>query len=250
MENVIMEIMGVDVGGSGVKGAPVNTITGELLAERIRVPLPRKPKPADIADAAKEIMNHFSWHGPAGYGFPSAVRSGVILNASNIHKSWIGIDAGKLFAEATGCKSIVINDADAAGMAEMTFGAGKGRLGSVLMITIGTGLGTALFVDGSLVPNLELGHIEVRGKEGEKRASDYVRRSKKLSWKVWARRFDEYLRTLENLLWPELIILGGGASKSYEKFVPYLTVKSEVVVAKFFNDAGIIGAAMGAKQKL
>ena len=241
-----MEILGIDVGGSGIKGAPVDTETGALSAPRFRVPTPAPAKPGQVAKAVAEVAGHFDWHGPIGCGFPSAVREGIVLTAANIHKSGVGTDAMTLFSKATSCPVRVINDADAAGLAEMSFGAGKGRRGVVMVVTIGTGLGTALFTDGCLLPNAELGHIEINGVDAEWRASDAARKREELSWKKWAKRLDNYLQTLEALLWPDLIILGGGVSKNPDRFVPLLTVKAEVVPAQLQNEAGIVGAALAA----
>lgn len=242
-----MEILGIDIGGSGIKGAPVNIETGEMLAPRQRIPTPQPPKPEPIADVVAQVARLFSWNGPIGCGFPAVIRNGVAYSAANVSKKWIGTDAASLFSAATGCPVCVINDADAAGLAEMSFGAGRGRLGMVLIVTIGTGLGTAMFTDGHLVPNTELGHIEVGGREAEAFASDAARKREKLSWKKWARRFDLYLNTLEKLLWPDLIILGGGVSKEFETFRPDLHVQAEIVPAQMLNEAGIIGAALAAK---
>jgi polyphosphate glucokinase len=200
-----------------------------------------------MASAVAQVAQHFDWHGPIGCGFPAALRDGVALTAANVDDKWIGTDAAALFAETTGCPTRVINDADAAGLAEMAFGAGRGRRGVVLIVTIGTGLGTALFTDGHLLPNAELGHIEIRGQDAELRASDAARKRDILSWKKWARRLDLYLRTLERLLWPDLIILGGGVSKRSERFLPFLTVQAEVVPAELLNEAGIVGAALAAQ---
>jgi polyphosphate glucokinase len=243
-----VEILGIDVGGSGIKGAPVDIKTGVLLAPRQRVPTPQPAKPGQVAKAVAQILKAFEWNGPFGCGFPAAVRSGVVLTAANIHEKWVGTDAAALFSDVTGCPAHVLNDADAAGLAEMTFGAGRGRQGVVLMVTIGTGLGTALFTDGCLLPNAELGHIELEGADAEQRASDAARKREGLSWKKWARRFDVYLNALEDLLWPDLIILGGGVSKNPERFLPYLTVQAEVVPAQFQNEAGIVGAALAASR--
>jgi polyphosphate glucokinase len=239
--------LGIDIGGSGIKGAPVNTETGEILAERVRfeTPIPAKPEP--VAQAVADLARQFDWHAPIGCGFPAAIHQGVALTAANVHKKWIGTDAAALFSQATGCPAYVLNDADAAGMAEMTFGAGRDRKGVVMIVTIGTGLGTALFTDGILLPNTELGHIEVRGSDAELRASDAARKREELSWAKWTTRFDEYLNALEKLFWPDLFILGGGASKKGESFIPYLTVKAEVLPAQFLNEAGIVGAALAAK---
>lgn len=246
-----MVIMGIDVGGSGIKGVPVDVETGEFLGERYRLPTPNKAKPDDVAETVNALVKHFQWTGPLGIGFPAVIRGGVAYTAANVHSSWIGTDANALFCEATGCPAYVLNDADAAGIAEMRFGVGQDperRKGVVLMITIGTGLGTALFVDGKLVPNTELGHIEIRGKDAERRASDAARQKKDMSWEEWGGKFNEYLTWLERLLWPDLFILGGGVSKMSHKFLPYLTVKADVVPAKLLNQAGIIGAALYASM--
>jgi len=242
-----MEILGIDVGGSGIKGAPVETETGVLLAPRYRLPTPENSKPKVVADIIGEITKHFDWHGPVGCGFPSVVQDGVILTAANIHKKWISVNAAELLSQATGCAVQVMNDADAAGLAEMTFGAGRGRMGTVIIVTIGTGLGTAFFTNGHLLPNAEMGHIEIDGQDAELRASDAARKREKLSWEKWARRFDIYLNRLERLFYPKLFILGGGVSSQADKFIPQLTVRAEVVPAQLFNEAGIVGAALAAR---
>lgn len=241
------EILGIDIGGTGIKGAPVDVENGSLLAPRFRLltPTPSKPKP--MAETVAEIARHFAWTGPIGCGFPALVQAGVVRSAANIHKKWIGVDAQALFAEVTGSPVIVLNDADAAGLAEMTFGAGRGRNGVVMIITIGTGLGSALFLDGQLVPNTELGHIEIGGQDAELSASDAARQRDKLTWKRWAKRFNRYLNTLERLFSPDLFILGGGASKKHEKFIPLLSVRAEILPAQLLNEAGIIGAALAAR---
>lgn len=241
------EILGIDIGGTGIKGAPVDVENGSLLAPRFRLLTPSPSKPKPMAETVAEIARHFAWTGPIGCGFPALVQAGVVRSAANIHKKWIGVDAQALFAEVTGCPVIVLNDADAAGLAEMTFGAGRGRNGVVMIITIGTGLGTALFLDGQLVPNTELGHIEIGGQDAELRASDAARQRDKLSWKRWAKRFNKYLNTLERLFSPDLFILGGGASKKHEKFIPLLSVRAEILPAQLLNEAGIIGAALAAR---
>ena len=175
--------------------------------------------------------------------FPSAMREGVALTAANIHRKWIGVNVSSLFAQKTGCPVCVINDADAAGLAEMTFGVGQGRKGVVIVVTIGTGLGTALFTNGCLLPNAELGHLQIDGEDAEWRASDAARKREKLSWKQWGARFSNYLKELEKLLWPELFILGGGVSKKFDKFMQYLDVRADVIPAQLLNEAGIVGAA-------
>lgn len=242
-----MQVLGIDIGGSGIKGAPVNIETGEMLAERFRIPTPQPAKPKAVAKTMAEIAAFFEWDGPIGCGFPGVAQQGVIRTAANVHKNWVNADAAALFSEKTGCAVSVVNDADAAGLAEMTFGAGKGMKGVVLLVTIGTGLGTSLFSDGILLPNTELGHIEIGGKDAEKIASDAARKREELSWKKWGKRLNTYLTHLEALVWPDLIILGGGVSKKYEKFMPYLNVNAEIVTAETFNHAGIIGAALAGK---
>lgn len=241
-----MEILGIDIGGTGIKGAPVDTLTGELLGERFRLLTPSPATQAAVSAAVAEVAVHFSWHGPIGCGFPAALRGGKVRTASHVANEWLGCEPERLFQEATGCPVAVLNDADAAGYAEMRFGAGQGRQGVVLIITLGTGIGTALFIDGQLVPNTELGHIEIRGKEAEARAAASARERKDWSWKKWARRVDEYLWHMNSYFWPDLIIIGGGVSKKADKFLPLLTVETEVVVAHMENEAGIVGAALAA----
>ena len=221
-----MQVLGIDIGGTGIKGAPVDTETGKLLAPRFRIPTPYPSKPKPVAGVVEEIARHFDWHAPIGCGFPGVIRDGVTLTAANIHRSWIETNVADLFARQTGCPVRVLNDADAAGLAEMTFGAGKGRNGTVLVLTLGTGIGSALFTGGRLLPNTEFGHLQIRGKDAEHRASDAVRKLEGLSWKDWAKRLDEYLDAMQALIWPDLIILGGGACKYFERFVPRLSVRA------------------------
>ena len=242
-----MKVLGIDIGGSGIKGAPVDVKTGQLLAPRFRIPTPQPANPRPVAKTIAQITQHFEWSGPIGCGFPAVVQQGITRTAANIHPSWIGIDAAALFSKITGCPTQVLNDADAAGLAEMTFGAGRGQRGVVLLVTIGTGLGTSLFTDGVLLPNTELGHIEINCEDAESNASDAARQREHLSWRQWVKRFDEYLGTLEKLVWPDLIILGGGASKKHEKFISRLNVQAQVVPAQTLNEAGIIGAALAAR---
>ncbi len=242
-----MEILGIDIGGSGIKGAPVDTETGALLAPRMRVPTPKLAKPRQVAGAVDQIVKHFDWHDLVGCGFPAAIRSGIPLTAANIHKKWVGKDAAALFREATACPVNVVNDADAAGLAEIAFGAGQGHNGVVLIVTIGTGLGTSIFINGHILPNTEFGHIEIDGQEAESRASDAARKREKLSWKKWSKRLNRYLQTMERLFWPDLIILGGGVSKKYEQFIPRLNLQADVLPAKLLNEAGIVGAALAAR---
>ncbi len=235
---------GVDIGGSGIKGAPVDTTTGNLTAERLRIETPQPSEPDAVADAVAEVVNHFGWVGPVGCTFPAVVKHGVVCTAANVDESWIGTDVAALLSKRLGQPVNVMNDADLAGLAEMRFGAGKGRRGEVVMVTLGTGIGSALFHDGVLTPNSELGHLEVKGSDAESRASDRVREEDDLSWKKFAKRVETYLRTLEDLLWPDLIIVGGGVSKKADKFLPLIEIRTELVRAALLNDAGIIGAAL------
>jgi polyphosphate glucokinase len=241
-----MEILGIDIGGSGVKGAPVDTETGLLLAERHRVDTPQPSTPDAVGDAVREVAAYFEWKGRIGCTFPAVIKNGVAYSAANVDEAWIGTDGQKLFKRKTRCPVTLLNDADAAGMAEMTFGAGRRKQGVVIVLTFGTGIGSALFVDGRLVPNTELGHLEMRGKDAELRASDRARQKKNLSWTKWAKRVDEYLTMLERLFSPDLFIIGGGVSKKARAFLPHLNVRARIVPAKLLNDAGIVGAALAA----
>ena len=241
-------VLGIDIGGTGIKGAPVDTRSGQLLADRHRIPTPHPATPDAVADVVAEIARFFDWRGPTGATFPAIVKGGIAYSAANVDRSWIGTNAAQLFAEACGGDVTVINDADAAGIAELTFGAGRARPGVVIMVTLGTGIGSALFIDGTLVPNTELGHLELRGKEAETRASEIVRENKKLSWKKWGSRVDEYLRHLEMLFSPDLFIIGGGISKKATKFFGYLKTRAPIVPAQLLNEAGIVGAAVAAVE--
>ncbi|HDR05865.1 MAG TPA: ROK family protein [Candidatus Marinimicrobia bacterium] len=241
-----MDVLGIDFGGSGIKGFPINAETGEALAERYRIATPNPATPKAVAKKIAELTAHFQWKGPVGCGFPAAVKAGVVRTAANIDKEWIGKDAAALFSEATGCPFKVLNDADAAGLAELTFGAGKNRQGVVILITVGTGLGTVVFNDGHLLPNTEFGHVEYKGDIAERYASDAVRKRDELKWKEWAARFDEYLCYLTKLFYPDLFIIGGGISKKMDKFSEYLKVNVPVVPAELKNNAGIVGAALAA----
>lgn len=243
-----MVILGIDVGGSGIKGAIVDTDKGTMVTERHRFPTPRPAKPEPVVETIARTVKHFDWKGPVGCGFPAPIVKGRVKIAANISKKWIDLEIGKLLSEATGCPFTVANDADVAGLAEMRTGAGKDRTGLVIVLTLGTGIGSALFVDGRLVPNTELGHLEINGKEAEKWAAEAVRTKERLSWKKWASRIDACLERVQLYFWPDLIIVGGGASKKHEKFLPLLTVDCEVVPAKLRNEAGMIGAAMAAAE--
>jgi polyphosphate glucokinase len=243
----LKKILGIDIGGSGVKGAIVHTKKGELLTERYRIPTPQPATPDAVAKVIKKIAQHFNWHGPIGVGFPGVIQQGVARTAANVDDSWIDKDLNKLFSKVTGCPVHVVNDADAAGMAEAKFGAGKGVKGTVILITVGTGLGTVIFTNGELVPNLEFGHLMLHGADAELYASDAARSNNNLDWDTWAGRFNEYLMRIEDLIWPDKIIIGGGASKKGEKFFHHLTTKAPVVPATLKNEAGIVGAAMVSK---
>lgn len=242
-----MEILGVDIGGSGIKGALVDIKKGELATDRHRIPTPQPSKPNAVGDVVAEIAHHFKWKGPIGCTFPAIVKRGVVYSAANVDDSWIGTDGEKLFGEKTGCPILLINDADAAGIAEMEFGAGRWQKGVVIVLTFGTGIGSAIFVDGVLVPNTEFGHMEVRGKDAEHRASDKARQDDDLSWKKWANRVNEFLGRMEALFSPDLFIFGGGISKKHHKYFHYLNTQAEIVPAQLLNEAGIVGAAMAAK---
>ncbi len=245
------KILGIDVGGSGIKGAIVNTKSGKLKTERFRIPTPSPATPDAVAGVIKEIVDHFKWKGAIGIGFPSVIQDGEALTAANIDSSWVGANVDKLVSERTSLPAFAVNDADAAGLAEMKFGAGQGEKGTVLLITVGTGLGIVMFTRGNLLPNCELGHVIMpNGKEAEKYTSDATRKAEDLSWEDWAKRFDEYLSYMEALLNPNLIIIGGGVSKKDDKFFQFLSTKSRLVPAQLLNNAGIVGAALAAKLKL
>jgi polyphosphate glucokinase len=244
-----LQILGIDIGGSGIKGAPVDTKKGILTAERHRIATPKPATPAAVAKTVKKLAEHFEWNGLIGCGFPAAIHNGVAVTASNIDKKWIGTDAEKLFRKYTGCPVRIINDADAAGVAEMMFGVGRGEEGLVMMITVGTGIGSSMFYDGELVPNTELGHLIFhKGKIAEWYASDSARKRDKLNWDEWGERFNDYLNYIYSLFYPDLIIVGGGGSKRFEKYSHKIKVNTEVVPAQTLNNAGIIGAAMAARS--
>jgi polyphosphate glucokinase len=244
----VTHVLGIDIGGTGIKAAPVDTATGELTAERQKLATPHPSTPDAVVDVVAQLVRAFDWTGPAGLTFPGVVVDGVIQTAANVDHAWIGVDAVKTFEAGTKLPVTVLNDADAAGVAEMRFGAGKGVGGTVLLLTFGTGIGSALFTDGVLVPNTEFGHIQIRGKDAERRASEVAREEHDLSWDSWAGRVDEYLSHVEALLSPRLIIIGGGISRKADKFLSLLTgLRAKVVPAGLQNDAGIVGAAMAAE---
>jgi polyphosphate glucokinase len=235
---------GVDIGGSGVKGAPVDRATGTLAGERVRLPTPRPSTPEEVAKVVAEIVGSFGWSGPLGVTVPAVVTHGRTRTAANIDHAWIGAEAEVLLRETTGCDVTVVNDADAAGYAEVRFGAARGHPGLVLVTTLGTGIGTALIYNGRLVPNTELGHIEIDGHDAEHRASDAARDRDDLSWERWATRLQRYYQTLEKLFWPDLFVVGGGVSKKADKFLPLLALQTPIVPAALRNEAGIVGAAL------
>ncbi|GAA0806559.1 polyphosphate--glucose phosphotransferase [Spirilliplanes yamanashiensis] len=241
-----MVVLGIDIGGSGVKGAPVDPALGELTAERHRVPTPQPSDVTSVVKAVVEVVAQFEAPDRVGVTFPGVVIDGVVRTAANMDKSWVGAPAAQLFADAIGRPAVVLNDADAAGVAEMTFGAGRGRTGTTLMLTFGTGIGSALFLDGRLVPNTEFGHLELDGFDAELKASDRAREVEDLAWDEWAGRVQRYLRHVELLLQPGLIIVGGGVSKKAEKWLPHVDIRTPIVPAVLRNEAGIIGAAAAA----
>lgn len=245
-----MEILGIDIGGSGIKAAVVNTSTGALVTERERIATPSPATPEATLPLVRDLLEAHAWRGPVGCGFPGVIHGTTIHTAANLDDSFIGVDWGEALSEITGGPSAVLNDADAAGMAEMRFGAGRGHNGLVMILTIGTGIGTALFHRGELVPNAEIGHIEYEGAEAESFLSEAARKQQGLSWKQWGKRFNGFLQYLEGLLWPDLFILGGGGAKKSEKFDDFLSPRTPWVLAEFGNRAGIIGAAMAAAETL
>jgi polyphosphate glucokinase len=244
-----MTSVGIDVGGSGVKGAHVDLAGGDLAGERHRLETPR---PADVTNLVETVAAVAATVGPAdhfGITFPGVILDGVVRTAANLHPSWIGAPGRELFSEALRQPVTLLNDADAAGIAEVRYGAGRDRRGVVLMLTFGTGIGTALFVDGRLVPNTELGHVELDGHDAEDRASDRARETEDLDWAHWAKRVERYLSHMEALLWPDLIIVGGGVSKKADRWLSYVDIRTEVVPAELQNHAGIIGAAVAAADR-
>ncbi len=239
--------LGIDVGGTGIKGAPVNLQTGALLRDRFRLLTPQPATPRAVAEAIFELIRHFGWRerdGPIGVGLPSVVRQGTTYTAGNIDPTWVGCHAATLLKDCTGFTMALINDADAAGLAEMRFGAGRHCSGLVAVVTLGTGIGTALFDQGQLIPNIELGHLVIRNKHAERRAALAARERHDWSWKKWASYVTEYLNELHRLLWCDAFIIGGGASKKFDKFAAYLTCSVPVLPAELANLAGIVGAAL------
>ncbi len=239
-----MEILGIDIGGSGMKGGLVNIETGELVTERFRIPTPASRKPEEMAKVFKEITNHFDYNGPVGCGFPTIVKHGVCKSVSNLNKSWLNLDIQKLFSDACGLPVTVINDADAAGYAVINYGIGKNEQGLVLMITVGTGIGSGAFFNGKLIPNSELGQIPYKKyKKIEHYTADSIRKKEDLSFTEWGKRLNTFLELVETIVCPDLIILGGGVSKHFDKYEKQIRIETPVKPAELGNHAGIIGAA-------
>jgi len=241
-----MQILGIDIGGSGIKGAIVDTSTGELVTEKYRLKTPRPAKPQEVALKVKKIAEHFNWKGKAGAGFPTPLAHGKCMSGGNLDPEWKGVLVNELFGKTTGLDFTVINDADAAAEAEMHFGAGKGKEGLVAVITLGTGIGSGIFFNGSLVPNTELGHVSYKNEAFEKYAADSIRQKEKLTYSKWGKRLDKYFKHIELILSPDLIIIGGGASSKFHKFIKHIHIETPIIPAENQNEAGIIGAAMGA----
>ena len=244
MAETTTRAIGVDIGGTGIKGAVVDMQAGAMATERVRILTPKPATPDRVVEVVVELLDQIGEPGPVGVTMPSVVVDGVIHTAANIDQEWLGVDADALFQNATGRPVGVVNDADAAGIAEVRFGAGRDRKGVVVLITLGTGIGSAVFVDGVLVPNTELGHLPLHGADAEDWAAESIREEDDLSWKSWAHRVEKYLTLVDRLLWPQLIILGGGVSKKSDKFLPHIKLRTEVVPAQLHNDAGIVGAAL------
>lgn len=245
---VARPILGIDIGGSGIKGAIVDVTQGTFISERVRLPTPQPARPELVSRAIADLVQLLAWHGPIGCTFPAIIKRGVAYTAANVDTSWIGKNVQSLFAASTGCPITVLNDADAAGLAELAFGAARGQLGTVLMLTFGTGIGSALLVGGRLVPNTELGHLIISMRTAEAHASDRTRKHQRLTWKRWARRLDALFEHLERLFAPDLFVVGGGVSKDDQHFIPLLKVRIPIVPAVFRNRAGIIGAALAVAE--
>jgi polyphosphate glucokinase len=236
---------GVDIGGSGIKGAPVDLKKGEFAEDRVRIPTPQPSTPDAVAETVAQVVDSFDLDKkvPIGVTFPAVILHGVAQSAANVDKTWIGTDVAKVVGKATGREVVAVNDADAAGYAEVAYGAAKGVKGVVLVVTLGTGIGSALVVDGHLVPNTELGHLEIDGHDAESRAAESVRDREDLDWEQWAERLQRYFTVVENLFWPDLIVVGGGVSKKHKEFLPLLDLRTRIVPAELRNAAGIVGAA-------
>ena len=244
MTDTNVSSFGIDIGGSGMKAAIVDTSTGELSTDRFRIDTPQPATPEAMGEVVRRLVAEHGWTGSVGCAFPAVVRRGVVGSAANIDESWLDVNADEVFTRALDAEVHMINDADAAGLAEVRFGAGRDRSGVVMVLTFGTGIGSGLFVDGLLVPNTELGHLELDGREAEKHAAASAKQREDLSWKQWARRVERYLQHVEALFSPDLFIVGGGASKKADKWLPDISIDTEVVPAALQNNAGIVGAAL------
>jgi len=240
---------GVDIGGSGIKGALVDLDRGELATERVKYLTPHPSTPEAVADVVARLVREAGWSGILGATFPAVIKHGVALSAANVDKSWIGTDVDKVFTDITGCDVTVLNDADAAGLAEARYGAAKGVGGVVILLTFGTGIGSALLLDGLLVPNTELGHLALDGQDAEKRASSAAKDNEGLSYKQWAKRVQRYLAHVEKIFTPDLFVVGGGISRNSDKWVPLLSIRTPVKPAELLNNAGIVGAALAAHER-
>lgn len=239
-------VLGVDIGGSGIKAAPVDTARGSLLAERSRRETPQPATPEAIAAAVDELVREFRWRGPVGATMPAVVRDGVIHSAAHIDPGWIGLDAAALFSEVTGRATTVLNDADSAAIAELHVGCARGELGVVSVVTFGTGIGHGLLIGGRLIPNLEFGHLLIEGRDAERLASTAAREAHDWSWKRWARNVNAYLAQLESIVHPDVIVIGGGAANHADRFQSLLHARAEIRISQQHNDAGIIGVALHA----
>lgn len=245
-----MHILGIDIGGTGIKGGVVDTTTGTMITEKFRLPTPRPALPIEVANTVQKIVDHFNWKGKVGVGFPTPLSHGKCLSGSNLHPDWKGVQADELFKQITGLEFTVINDADAAAEAEMHFGAGKGKGGLVAVITLGTGIGSGLFFNGALIPNSELGHVSYKGEPFEKYAADSIRKKEDLSYPKWGKRLNKYFQHIDLILSPDLYIIGGGASKKLHKFQDQIDTRTKMIPAENKNEAGIIGAAVGAFDEI
>lgn len=245
------QAFGIDVGGSGVKGAIVDLDTGQLISERFRLETPQPATPAAVTGAVAEVVRHFGWTGPLGVTYPGVVVNGIVQTAANVDDSWIGTNAADLMSAALGGQKVtVLNDADAAGLAEQRYGAGRNTNGVVVLLTFGTGIGSAVIHNGILLPNTEFGHLEVGGKEAEHRAASSVKERKEWSYRRWTAEVTRVLVAIENAIWPDLFIAGGGISKNADKWIPLLKTRTPVVAAVLLNSAGIVGAAMAGQPEL
>ncbi len=242
------QAFGIDIGGSGIKGAIVHTATGELATERMRTATPQPSTPDSVAEVVADLVRRVDWQGVVGATFPAVIQHGVARSAANVDHSWIGTDVDAAFTKATGNEVLVLNDADAAGIAEARFGAARGVAGVVILLTFGTGIGSALLIDGTLVPNTELGHLELDGYDAETRAAASVRDHSKMSYKKWAKRVEYYMAHVEKLFTPDLFVVGGGVSKEASRWLPHLHLHTPIKAAELLNNAGIVGAAMSAAE--